>query len=45
MDLSINHCFSVEIVPRKQAYIERNFHPKYLFRDIREIGESKDGQA
>jgi hypothetical protein len=31
------HLFSVEIVPFKQAYIERNFHPPFLFRDVREL--------
>lgn len=29
--------FSAEIVPFKQAYIERNFHPSIIFRDIREL--------
>ena len=38
VDLQIDHKFSAEIVPFKQAYIERNFHPKILFRDIRELG-------
>ena len=31
------HLFSAEIVPFKQAYIERNFHPRYLFRDVAEL--------
>lgn len=35
--MNIQHMFSAEIVPYKQAYIERNFHPDKLFRDIREI--------
>lgn len=34
----IEHVFSCEIEPFKQAYIERNFHPPVLFRDIRELG-------
>lgn len=25
----------------QQAYIERNFHPPLLFRDIRELGNDK----
>ncbi len=29
--------FSAEIVPFKQAYIERNFSPPVIFRDIREF--------
>ena len=33
----IEHLFSCEIVPFKQAYIERNFRPPLLFRDIREL--------
>ena len=36
-----NHVFSCEIEPYKQAYIERNFHPKLLFRDIRELANPK----
>ena len=41
ISLNIDHIFSAEIVPFKQAYIERNFHPKIIFRDIREL----DGNA
>jgi hypothetical protein len=37
----IEHIFSCEIEPFKQAYIERNFHPPLLFRDIRELGDDK----
>jgi hypothetical protein len=37
----IEHVFSCEIEPFKQAYIERNFHPPLLFRDIRELGDDK----
>jgi C-5 cytosine-specific DNA methylase len=35
------HIFSCEIEPFKQSYIERNFQPKRLFRDIRELGNDK----
>ncbi|PYH96052.1 putative C-5 cytosine-specific DNA methylase [Aspergillus ellipticus CBS 707.79] len=31
------HLFSAEIVPFKQAYIERNFHPPFIFRDVAEL--------
>ncbi|EPS29387.1 hypothetical protein PDE_04336 [Penicillium oxalicum 114-2] len=34
----MSHVFSCEIVPFKQAYIERNFKPPILFRDILELG-------
>lgn len=40
--LDIEHVFSCEIEPFKQAYIERNFHPPILFRDVCELG---DGEA
>ncbi|OJJ67326.1 hypothetical protein ASPBRDRAFT_186565 [Aspergillus brasiliensis CBS 101740] len=33
----IRHLFSAEIDPVKQAYIERNFRPPRLFRDVREL--------
>lgn len=36
--LRLEHVFSCEIEPFKQAYIERNFSPPVLFRDIRELG-------
>lgn len=36
--LEIDHVFSCEIEPYKQAYIERNFKPPVLFRDIKELG-------
>ncbi|KAJ5262375.1 hypothetical protein N7524_007680 [Penicillium chrysogenum] len=36
--LRISHAFSCEIVPFKQSYIERNFRPPLLFRDIAELG-------
>lgn len=37
-DLEVDHVFSCEIEPFKQAYIERNFHPPILFRDVTELG-------
>lgn len=40
--LEIEHVFSCEIEPFKQAYIERNFQPPLLFRDVCELG---DGEA
>ncbi|GAB7347637.1 hypothetical protein MBLNU459_g4506t1 [Dothideomycetes sp. NU459] len=43
--LQIDHVFSAEIVPYKQAYIERNFQPPIIFRDIVEITTSEDGKA
>lgn len=39
--LGIDHVFSCEIEPFKQAYIERNFRPPILFRDVTELGRSK----
>ncbi|KAJ3321351.1 hypothetical protein HDU76_014120 [Blyttiomyces sp. JEL0837] len=36
--LAVEHVFSCEIEPFKQAYIERNFSPPILFRDVRELG-------
>jgi site-specific DNA-cytosine methylase len=36
-DLYFKHLFSAEIVPFKQAYIERNFRPRLLFRDVAEL--------
>jgi hypothetical protein len=38
--LDVEHVFSCEIEPFKQAYIERNFHPPILFRDVCELGET-----
>jgi hypothetical protein len=35
--LRVDHIFSAEIEAFKQAYIERNFHPNLLFRDITEL--------
>ena len=39
----MKHMFSAEIDALKQAYIQRNFHPDILFRDIREMAAG--GQA
>jgi hypothetical protein len=39
VDLDIEHVFSCEIEPFKQAYIERNFQPPLLFRDVCELGD------
>ncbi|KAF2213398.1 hypothetical protein CERZMDRAFT_30029, partial [Cercospora zeae-maydis SCOH1-5] len=36
-NLEVEHLFSAEIVAFKQAYIERNFHPPVIFRDITEL--------
>ena len=35
--LMIEHAFSCEIEPAKQAYIETNFRPPVLFRDVTEL--------
>lgn len=35
--IRVNHHFSAEIDVVKQGYIERNFRPKKLFRDVREF--------
>ncbi|KAF2631544.1 hypothetical protein BU25DRAFT_384913 [Macroventuria anomochaeta] len=37
--LHVKHHFSAEIDATKQAYIERNFHPPILFRDVRQLGD------
>ena len=39
LHLEIEHVFSCEIEPFKQAYIERNFRPPILFRDVCELGD------
>lgn len=39
--LEVEHVFSCEIEPFKQAYIERNFQPPILFRDVCELGEEE----
>ncbi|KAH9861527.1 hypothetical protein J1614_011276 [Plenodomus biglobosus] len=35
--IHFQHEFSAEIEPVKQGYIERNFQPKILFRDVRDF--------
>ncbi|KAJ2934887.1 hypothetical protein H1R20_g2299, partial [Candolleomyces eurysporus] len=42
LEIPVEHVFSCEIEPFKQAYIERNFQPPLLFRDVCELG---DGEA
>ena len=39
--LEFEHVFSCEIEPFKQAYIERNFRPPLLFRDVCELGDAE----
>lgn len=39
-ELHVDHLFSAEIVPYKQAYIERNFHPTIIYRDITEMTDA-----
>ncbi|KAI6041310.1 hypothetical protein EDC04DRAFT_2867311 [Pisolithus marmoratus] len=39
ISLEFEHVFSCEIEPFKQAYIERNFKPPLLFRDVCELGD------
>ncbi|KAH9913975.1 uncharacterized protein BXZ73DRAFT_92885 [Epithele typhae] len=41
MELEYEHVFSCEIEPFKQAYIERNFQPPLLFRDVCELGDDE----
>ncbi|KAG9090323.1 hypothetical protein FS749_000649 [Ceratobasidium sp. UAMH 11750] len=38
--MTVEHVFSCEIEPFKQAYIERNFSPPLLFRDVCELGRN-----
>ena len=35
------HVLSCEIIPYKQAYIQRNFNPQYLVRDVTELPGEK----
>ncbi|GAA5877400.1 hypothetical protein JCM1840_006088 [Sporobolomyces johnsonii] len=37
----VQHIFSAEIEPFKQAYIERNFSPPLLFRDVTELANDQ----
>lgn len=41
LNFETEHVFSCEIEPFKQAYIERNFHPPLLFRDVCELGDEE----
>ncbi|CEH17129.1 dna repair protein rad8 [Ceraceosorus bombacis] len=41
IDIEVHHVFSCEIEPYKQAYIERNFAPPILFRDVCELGDDQ----
>ncbi|PWN45231.1 hypothetical protein IE81DRAFT_344924 [Ceraceosorus guamensis] len=41
IDIEVHHVFSCEIEPYKQAYIERNFAPPLLFRDVCELGDDQ----
>lgn len=41
LTLGFDHVFSCEIEPFKQAYIERNFSPPVLFRDVTELGRPR----
>lgn len=41
LSLGFEHVFSCEIEPFKQAYIERNFAPPILFRDVTELGKKR----
>ena len=40
IEFQSEHIFSCEIEPFKQAYIERNFSPPLLFRDVCELGNT-----
>ncbi|KAF2711037.1 hypothetical protein K504DRAFT_532750 [Pleomassaria siparia CBS 279.74] len=42
IELNVDHLFSAEIVPFKQAFIERNFAPPVIFRDIKELLSNTD---
>ena len=42
LKLEIEHLFRAEIVPFKQAYIERNFSPPIIFRDITELQDATE---
>ncbi|KAL1747842.1 hypothetical protein HDZ31DRAFT_60876 [Schizophyllum fasciatum] len=41
VEIGVEHVFSCEIEPFKQAYIERNFMPPLLFRDVCELGNAE----
>lgn len=42
MPFEMDHVFSAEIEPFKQAYIQRNFGPELLFRDITELHQDDE---
>ncbi|EMC95652.1 hypothetical protein BAUCODRAFT_24680 [Baudoinia panamericana UAMH 10762] len=42
--INVEHVFSAEIVPYKQAYIERNFAPPVIFRDITEFPKAFESE-
>ena len=42
---AIEHLFSGEIVPWKQRYIENNFRPPVIFRDITEFSAPRDNKS
>jgi hypothetical protein len=37
----MHHLFSAEIEPFKQSYIQRNFSPDIIFRDVNELIEDE----
>ena len=41
ISFSFEHRFSAEIVPFKQAFIERNFRPPICYRDITELSSGQ----
>ncbi|KAL8691849.1 MAG: hypothetical protein Q9218_003010 [Villophora microphyllina] len=45
IQIHLEHMFSVEIVQYKQAYIEANFHPKILFKDVRDVAKKEKAQT
>ena len=45
LELEIDHVFSAEIVPFKQAYIENNFPGSIIFRDVVEVGNKENDVA
>ena len=45
LTMRVSHAFSAEIEPYKQAYIERNFRPPILFRDIEELTRGEGSTA
>jgi len=44
-ELMIEHLFSAEIEPFKQGYIQLNFNPPHIFRDIMEFMLPKENNA